>query len=169
MESHGRLSLPKGIAIKGGMAWISSSPVAEKQKPGGEYKSSPRRGHRPREQRHQRLQVNPGTRRARKKPKIDMCGGRIIWSGEKRKRVDRSRHSQRDRAPRGKECTPYKIPESIKAFCKMVSLTAAKTNRMLVVSVAWVRLEATVRDKMSVEKKWAPTVGINSNVLDSPG
>lgn len=32
------------------------------------------------------------------------------------------------------------IPESFKAFCKMVSLTAAKTSRMFEVSVACVRL-----------------------------
>jgi hypothetical protein len=32
------------------------------------------------------------------------------------------------------------MPESFKAFCRIVSLTAAKTRRMLVVSVAWVRL-----------------------------
>lgn len=36
----------------------------------------------------------------------------------------------------------HRIPESFNAFCKMVSLTAAKTNRILVVSVAWVRLQA---------------------------
>ena len=32
------------------------------------------------------------------------------------------------------------MPESFRAFCRMVSLTAAKTKRILVVSVAWVRL-----------------------------
>lgn len=32
------------------------------------------------------------------------------------------------------------MPESLSAFCKMVSLTAAKTNRMFDVSVACVRL-----------------------------
>lgn len=30
----------------------------------------------------------------------------------------------------------HRMPESFKAFCKMVSLTAANTNRMFVVSVA---------------------------------
>ena len=30
----------------------------------------------------------------------------------------------------------YKMPESFRAFCKMVSLTAAKTSRIFVVSVA---------------------------------
>lgn len=30
----------------------------------------------------------------------------------------------------------HKMPESFRAFCKMVSLTAAKTSRTLVVSVA---------------------------------
>jgi hypothetical protein len=34
----------------------------------------------------------------------------------------------------------YKMPESFKAFCNMVSLTAAKTSRMFDVSVACVRL-----------------------------
>lgn len=32
------------------------------------------------------------------------------------------------------------MPESFSAFCRMVSLTAAKTSRMFEVSVAWVRL-----------------------------
>lgn len=31
------------------------------------------------------------------------------------------------------------MPESRSAFCKMVSLTAANTRRMLLVSVAWVK------------------------------
>ena len=35
----------------------------------------------------------------------------------------------------------HKIPESFSAFCRIVSLTAAKTRRMFDVSVAWVRLE----------------------------
>ena len=34
----------------------------------------------------------------------------------------------------------YRMPESRSAFCKIVSLTAAKTRRMLPVSVACVRL-----------------------------
>lgn len=34
----------------------------------------------------------------------------------------------------------YRIPESLRAFWRMVSFTAAKTSRMLEVSVAWVRL-----------------------------
>lgn len=34
----------------------------------------------------------------------------------------------------------YNIPESLSAFCKMVSFTAAKTSRMFEVSVACVRL-----------------------------
>lgn len=34
----------------------------------------------------------------------------------------------------------HRIPESLRAFRRMVSLTAAKTNRMFDVSVAWVRL-----------------------------
>ena len=34
----------------------------------------------------------------------------------------------------------YRIPESFRAFCSIVSFTAAKTRRMLEVSVACVRL-----------------------------
>lgn len=34
----------------------------------------------------------------------------------------------------------YNIPESFRAFCSIVSFTAAKTSRMLEVSVACVRL-----------------------------
>lgn len=35
----------------------------------------------------------------------------------------------------------HKIPESFRAFCRIVSFTAANTRRMFVVSVACVRLE----------------------------
>lgn len=35
----------------------------------------------------------------------------------------------------------YRMPESFKAFCRIVSLTAAKTKRIFEVSVAWVRLK----------------------------
>lgn len=35
----------------------------------------------------------------------------------------------------------HRMPESARALCRMVSLTAAKTRRMLDVSVAWVRLD----------------------------
>lgn len=41
----------------------------------------------------------------------------------------------------------YNIPESFKAFCSIVSLTAAKTSRMLEVSVACVRLTRSVTVK----------------------
>jgi hypothetical protein len=34
----------------------------------------------------------------------------------------------------------YEIPESLSAFCRIVSLTAAKTSRMFLVLVAWVTL-----------------------------
>lgn len=34
----------------------------------------------------------------------------------------------------------HKMPESLRAFCRIVSFTAAKTSRMFVVSVACVRL-----------------------------
>ena len=55
----------------------------------------------------------------------------------------------------GKEMVAYRIPESFKAFCKIVSLTAAKTSRMLVVSVAWVRLkeQATISDRYCKSRK----------------
>jgi len=36
-----------------------------------------------------------------------------------------------------------RIPESLRAFCSMVSFTAAKTRRMFDVSVACVRLGAS--------------------------
>jgi hypothetical protein len=35
---------------------------------------------------------------------------------------------------------PQRMPESLRAFCSMVSLTAAKTSRIFDVSVACVRL-----------------------------
>ena len=35
----------------------------------------------------------------------------------------------------------YRIPEAFKAFCIIVSFTAAKTSRIFVVSVACVRLQ----------------------------
>lgn len=48
----------------------------------------------------------------------------------------------------------YRIPESFKAFCRIVSLTAAKTKRIFEVSVACVRLKGN--------KKWLEiTVGGN--------
>lgn len=37
------------------------------------------------------------------------------------------------------EPSHHNIPESLSAFCKIVSLTAAKTSRMFEVSVACVR------------------------------
>ena len=43
----------------------------------------------------------------------------------------------------------HRMPESFRAFCKMVSLTAAKTSRMLVVSVAWVRLKGRISSRHS--------------------
>lgn len=49
----------------------------------------------------------------------------------------------------------HRMPESFKAFCRMVSFTAANTNRMFVVSVACVRLrkelEYDVRTWASLE------------------
>ena len=38
----------------------------------------------------------------------------------------------------------YRMPESARALCNIVSLTAAKTSRMFDVSVAWVRLSSVV-------------------------
>jgi hypothetical protein len=56
----------------------------------------------------------------------------------------RSMHSGRRVAPETvwKACggQRYNMPESFRAFCSIVSLTAAKTSRMLEVSVACVRL-----------------------------
>lgn len=52
-------------------------------------------------------------------------------------------HSGRRVAPESVEGMAgrrYNIPESFKAFCSIVSLTAAKTSRILEVSVACVRL-----------------------------
>jgi hypothetical protein len=42
----------------------------------------------------------------------------------------------------------YKMPESFKAFCNIVSLTAAKTSRMFDVSVACVRLAMLAMRKL---------------------
>jgi hypothetical protein len=39
----------------------------------------------------------------------------------------------------------YRIPESLRAFCSIVSLTAAKTSLIFDVSVACVRLVLLVR------------------------
>ena len=41
----------------------------------------------------------------------------------------------------------YRIPESLSAFCRIVSLTAAKTRRILLVSVACVKLDRHVSDR----------------------
>ena len=52
-------------------------------------------------------------------------------------------HSGRRAAPetvKGLVERRYNIPESFRAFCSIVSLTAAKTSLMLEVSVACVRL-----------------------------
>jgi len=42
---------------------------------------------------------------------------------------------------KGRGSVNHNMPESFKAFCKIVSFTAAKTSRMFVVSVACVKLE----------------------------
>lgn len=75
------------------------------------------------------------------------------WSGDRKVLVyyivgRRSMHSGRRVAPGtvgGWMGRRYNMPESFKAFCSMVSLTAAKTSRMLEVSVACVRLGGSVR------------------------
>jgi len=54
----------------------------------------------------------------------------------------------------------YRIPESLSAFCNIVSLTAAKTSRMFVVSVACVRL-VLYQHSLSVSEDWGLTEGIH--------
>ena len=52
----------------------------------------------------------------------------------------------------------YRMPESFKAFCRIVSLTAAKTKRIFDVSVAWVRLKGKEgRKKVSQESRCVGT------------
>jgi len=66
----------------------------------------------------------------------------------------------------------YKMPESARALCRMVSLTAAKTRRMLDVSVAWVRLDGVSLSvaRCFAKRIWALgatlTEGIDSNARD---
>lgn len=48
----------------------------------------------------------------------------------------------------------YRIPESFKAFCRIVSLTAAKTKRIFEVSVAWVRLKGKKISQKTVRGNW---------------
>ena len=58
-------------------------------------------------------------------------------------------HSRRRAAPEtveGLVGRRYNIPESFRAFCSIVSLTAAKTSLMLEVSVACVRLRRSARN-----------------------
>lgn len=61
----------------------------------------------------------------------------------------------------------HKMPESLSALLRIVSLTAANTNRMLDVSVAWVRLRADRLDLDPIHfRLWMlRTVGINSSAL----
>jgi hypothetical protein len=63
-------------------------------------------------------------------------------------RVDACQLTEQCRAgPDGKRTsrrgarTTHKIPESLRAFCRIVSLTAANTSRMFDVSVACVKLQ----------------------------
>jgi hypothetical protein len=64
----------------------------------------------------------------------------------------------------------HRMPESFKAFCRIVSLTAAKTRRMLVVSVAWVRLEKDGSDAWRCRQRTDKLTGDRgSDVLDLLG
>jgi hypothetical protein len=54
----------------------------------------------------------------------------------------------------------HNMPESLSAFCRIVSLTAAKTSRMFDVSVACVKLEI-----VSVKpKRWILVVGRTEDI-----
>ena len=65
----------------------------------------------------------------------------------------------------------YNMPESLSAFWRIVSLTAANTNRMLVVSVACVKLNIVSHDLELKQggQSGGLTEGIGSNERDSPG
>jgi hypothetical protein len=64
------------------------------------------------------------------------------WTGEHRRRELKLQRRLGTGVPERGGRAGYKMPDSARALCRMVSLTAAKTSRMLDVSVAWVRLEA---------------------------
>jgi hypothetical protein len=59
-------------------------------------------------------------------------------------RNDRIHRPQSQNPKRVRKGACYRIPESLSAFCRIVSLTAAKTSRIFVVSVACVRLSICV-------------------------
>lgn len=64
------------------------------------------------------------------------------WKGIDGQRVDKTasrkgiRYDGASQGDAARRFPPHKMPESFKAFCNIVSLTAAKTSRMFVVSVA---------------------------------
>lgn len=69
-------------------------------------------------------------------------------------------------------CDNHSMPESLSAFCSIVSLTAAKTSRIFEVSVACVRLGDGLgtREKKSKESGQAIlTEDRGSGVRGSPG
>ena len=41
----------------------------------------------------------------------------------------------------------YRTPASLRAFCRIVSFTAAKTRRILLVSVACVKLQISIQNE----------------------
>ena len=90
-----------------------------------------------------------------------------MWYGRKVVRQEGGNRETESRRWRG----DHRMPESFRAFCRMVSLTAAKTRRMLVVSVAWVRLEKRqVRyARRNREGPGKLTAGRGSDVLDLLG
>jgi hypothetical protein len=55
----------------------------------------------------------------------------------------------------------YRIPESLRAFWRIVSLTAAKTSRTLLVSVACVKLEERFRLDILYSNMMKRTGGIH--------
>lgn len=59
--------------------------------------------------------------------------------------------------------TAQRIPESLSAFCRIVSFTAAKTSRIFDVSVACVRLQMS--DLVKMRARGRLTEGRDSDVL----
>ena len=63
----------------------------------------------------------------------------------------------------------YRIPESFSAFCRIVSFTAANTNRIFDVSVACVRLDDRDQNARSrTETRLRRTGGTRSGAPGSP-
>lgn len=60
------------------------------------------------------------------------------------------------------------MPESLSAFCNIVSFTAANTSRIFEVSVACVRLRRSVSIQHRVRARVGLTVDTHSIVRDSP-